>query len=171
MSPKSSARRQLIVDAAHRRFTTFGYEGTTIGDLANELGISKAAIAYYFPTKETFLEEFVEPFVTALADAVAVAESPDDVLRSYLSVIVKDHDTAVWIDTDPAIQNHVEYGPRLTDINRKVTKMLTGGSRRKADHIRALGALGGLWRPVREVSTDDLIAHFDEIVEAALTSS
>lgn len=171
MSPKSSARRQLIVDAAHRRFTTFGYEGTTIGDLATELDISKAAIAYYFPTKETFLDEFVEPFVTSLAEAVAAAESPDDTLRAYLSVIVADHETAVWIDTDPTIQNHVEYGPRLADINRKVTKMLTGGSRRKADHIRALGVLGGLWRPAREISTDDLIDHFDEIVEAALTSS
>ncbi len=171
MSPKSSARRQLIVDAAHRRFTTFGYEGTTIGDLATELAISKAAIAYYFPTKDTFLDEFVEPFVTALAEAVAAAESPDDALRAYLSVIVADHETAVWIDTDPTIQNHVDYGPRLADINRKVTRVLAGGSGRKADHIRALGVLGGLWRPVREISTDDLIDHFDEIVEAALTSS
>lgn len=171
MSPKSSARRGLIVDAAHRRFTTFGYEGTTIGDLATELDISKAAIAYYFPTKETFLEEFVEPFVNALDQAVTAAESPADALRAYLSVILADHDTAVWIDTDPTIQNHIEYGPRLAEINRKVTKVLSGGSRRKADHIRALSALGGLWRPVRSIPTDDLIAHFDEIVDAALTSS
>lgn len=171
MSPKSSARRQMIVDAAHRRFTTLGYEGTTIGDLATELDISKAAIAYYFPTKETFLDEFVTPFVTALADAVTAAETPADTLRAYLSVIIADHDTAVWIDTDPTIQNHVEYGPRLAEISRRVTKALTGGSRRKADHIRALGVLGGLWRPAREISTADLIDHFDEIVEAALAST
>ena len=63
MSTRGAARRQAIVDTARNRFTTLGYDGTTIGDLATELDISKAAVAYYFPTKDTFLDEFVTPFV------------------------------------------------------------------------------------------------------------
>ena len=170
MSPRGAARRQLIVDAARDRFTTLGYEGTTIGDLASELGISKAAVAYYFPTKDTFLDEFVTPFVDALAERVAAADGRVEAVRAYLGVIVEHHDLAIWIDTDPAIQNDLRFGGRLSEINRVVTKHFTGPSRKRADSIRALGVLGGLWRPAREITTDELITHFDEIVDAAVAS-
>ncbi|NNE11656.1 MAG: TetR/AcrR family transcriptional regulator [Ilumatobacter sp.] len=164
------ARRAAIVDTARQRLTTVGYNGTTIGDLATEIGISKAAIAYYFPTKNTFLDEFVTPVLDRLEAALAEADEPRAALLAYLDVLIDAHDIAIWIDTDPTVQNHPVHGARLARVNRQLLSLLTGRSRRKADRIRGLSILGGVWRPVRELSADDLRAHRDEIVDTAMTT-
>ena len=156
---------------ARERLTTLGYDATTVGDLARQLDISKAAISYYFPTKDMILGEFVTPVLDQMEAAVKLADTADEALAAFLSVIVDHHDLAVWIDTDQAVQNHPVYGPRLTAINERLIKLIIGGSRRKADRIRALSVLGGLWRPARELPTADLISHHAEIVHAALASS
>ena len=162
----------MIVDAARERLTTLGYDATTVGDLARQLNISKAAISYYFPTKDMFAEKKEKGTVLDQMEAVAdLADTADEALAAFLSVIVEHHDLAVWIDTDQAVQNHPVYGPRLTSINERLIKLIIGGSRRKADRIRALSVLGGLWRPARELPTADLISHHAEIVHAALASS
>lgn len=164
------ARRAGIVTTARRRFTTLGYEGTTIGDLASELGISKAAVAYYFPTKDTFLDEFVTPLLDQLEAAISAAGSAREALTAYLDVLLDQHDLAVWIDTDPTVQNHPVHGARLSKINRRLVSLITDRSRRKSDQVRGLAMLGGVWRPVRELGEADLRAHRDEIVDAALTN-
>ena len=161
----------MIVDAARERLTTLGYDATTVGDLARQLNISKAAISYYFPTKDMILDEFVTPVLDQMEAVADLADTADEALAAFLSVIVEHHDLAVWIDTDQAVQNHPVYGPRLTSINERLIKVIIGGSRRKADRIRALSVLGGLWRPARELPTADLISHHAEIVHAALASS
>ena len=161
----------MIVDAARERLTTLGYDATTVGDLARQLNISKAAISYYFPTKDMILDEFVTPVLDQMEAVADLADTADEALAAFLSVIVEHHDLAVWIDTDQAVQNHPVYGPRLTSINERLIKLIIGGSRRKADRIRALSVLGGLWRPARELPTADLISHHAEIVHAALASS
>src|SRR5512146_3090214 len=48
-------RRETIVQAAARCFNRKGYHGTTIGDLARELRVSKAALYYYVKSKEALL--------------------------------------------------------------------------------------------------------------------
>ena len=155
---------------ARQTFTTLGYDGTTIGNIAHELDISKAAIAYYFPTKDTFLDEFVPPFLDALEAAVEAGNDPATALSGYLSALTNHHDIAVWMDTDPVLQGHPVHGARLDRINQRTIAIVTGGSRKRKDHVRALGVLGGLWRPVRELEVADLEALHVEIVEAALVS-
>jgi AcrR family transcriptional regulator len=150
--------------------TTRGYEATSIGDLATELGISKAAIAYYFRTKEAFLDELIAPFLDQLEEAVLAAPTARDALASYLEVVIDHHDIAIWLDTDPAVLNHPVHRAHLDTVNNRLLRIITSGSRRRADRLRALATLGGIWRPARESSPDELRQHFDEIVDAALAS-
>lgn len=165
---RQTNRRKRIVTAARQALTSSGYDGTTIGRIASELGISKAAIAYYFPTKDTFLEEFVGPLLDDLEEALASASDLRAALSAYLTVLTDHHDIAVWIDTDPVLQNHPEYGERLDEVNRALTRLITGGSRRREDRVKALAVLGGIWRPVRGLSASDLRTHHDDIVATAL---
>jgi AcrR family transcriptional regulator len=44
-------RREEILDAAVRLFCEKGYEGTTIRDIAREVGITEGLIYHYFPSK------------------------------------------------------------------------------------------------------------------------
>ncbi len=165
---RATDRRDQIVAAARRAFTSHGYDGTSIGGLAAELGISKAAIGYYFPAKEDFLDELVTPLLDALDDALAAAASdPGRALSGYLASLTAHHDVAVWLDTDPVLQHHPVHGKRLADINGRLLDLL--GADDDPDRVRALTTLGGVWRPVRELPTATLEAHHDHIVAAALS--
>jgi AcrR family transcriptional regulator len=44
--------RQRILDVALDLFTEHGYDGTSLREIAEKLGITKAALYYYFPSKE-----------------------------------------------------------------------------------------------------------------------
>lgn len=151
--------------------TTLGYEGTTVGDIAADLGISKAAVVYYFRRKEDFLTEFVTPVLDRLAAALDEAQTVEESVAGYLAVLIEHHEQAKWIDTDPIVRSHPEFGPRLDAINQRLLRAIAGGSRRSADRIRALTVLGGIWRPTRVLSHDELDQQRDEIVRAALAGS
>lgn len=168
MSQDAVSRRELIVKAALPEFITRGYEGTSIGHLAGLLGISKAAIAYYFPTKDLFLNEFVGPFLDELDRAVAEGSTIRQVLDSYVSCIISHHEIAIWVDTDTTIQANPDFGGRLRLINNRIIDQLTNGSTDTGDRIRAMGVLGTLWRPARRVSTDDLTKYKDDMIDSAL---
>lgn len=57
MAEKTPAR---IVEVAMRAFGTGGYEGTSLDDLARQLGIRKQTILYWFPSKDALLEAVVD---------------------------------------------------------------------------------------------------------------
>ncbi|WP_436535116.1 TetR family transcriptional regulator [Actinoplanes sp. HUAS TT8] len=48
----SAATKQLLLDAARRRFATGGYAATFIRDIASDAGVNVALIARYFGNKE-----------------------------------------------------------------------------------------------------------------------
>jgi len=45
----SGDTRQRIIDIALELFATRGYAGTSMRDIAAELGVTKAALYYHFP--------------------------------------------------------------------------------------------------------------------------
>jgi TetR/AcrR family transcriptional regulator len=51
---------ERILAAAMAAFGTRGYDGTSLDDLARELGIRKQTILYWFPSKEVLLETVVD---------------------------------------------------------------------------------------------------------------
>ncbi len=166
-----AGRRELIVAAAREAFTSLGYDGTSFGGIATALGTSKAAVGYYFPTKDSFLEELLTPMLDELEEAVGETDDPRDQLAAYLDVLTRNHDLAVWMDTDPVLQAHPRYGGRLESINEAIVRALVGGSRRNADRIRALSTLGGVWRPVRTLSRRHIERYRDDILAAALAGT
>ena len=59
--PRSTSRRtsDRILDAALAQFGRRGYEATSLDALAAELGLTKQAILYWFPSKEALLDAVV----------------------------------------------------------------------------------------------------------------
>ncbi|MEE6179770.1 TetR/AcrR family transcriptional regulator [Mycobacterium sp. 050134] len=58
--PRSPGRRGEILDAFVRYVAERGYERTNIGDIADELGMSKGTIVHHFGTKAQMLKELEE---------------------------------------------------------------------------------------------------------------
>lgn len=58
--PRSAGRRSEILDAFIRHVATRGYDKTNMGDIADELGMSKGTIVHHFGTKAQMLRELEE---------------------------------------------------------------------------------------------------------------
>jgi len=104
MSGSQPARRgrpghdqQTVLRAAIELFNRQGYDATSVGDLARELGLTKSAIYHHVPSKEHLLEMAVGEALDALTealDAVSAAENLDAeqrlraAVRSSVTVLV-----------------------------------------------------------------------------------
>ncbi len=173
---QTTNRRDRIVSTARAHFLKQGYEGTKIGHIADALEISKAAVSYYFPTKDSFLDELVEPLVARLESAVETntdstwPAGASALLQAYLDALLTDVEIARWVDTDVAVRAEHHFGDRLDGITAGFVSTLTGGSRRVVDRLRALSVLGGIWRPLLELDERQLTRHRDELLAAAMSS-
>lgn len=76
---RNDAQRQAILDAATRLFIEKGFGGTNINDIADAVGVTRTALYYYFPSKESILEALTEE-VTEKAGQLAQTVSRRDKL-------------------------------------------------------------------------------------------
>jgi len=70
--------REQIVAAAEQHFSRYGYEKTTVSDLAKSIGFSKAYIYKFFDSKQAIGEAICSKTLSAIVAAVeeAVAGAP-----------------------------------------------------------------------------------------------
>jgi AcrR family transcriptional regulator len=57
---RNDAQRQAILVAASLLFVEKGFGGTNINDIADAVGMTRTALYYYFPSKESMLEALTE---------------------------------------------------------------------------------------------------------------
>jgi AcrR family transcriptional regulator len=86
MMPKSS-RRAEVRAAAARLFREYGYSAATMDLIADEVGLNKGTLYYYYPAKSAILYELLsdqlDATLTMLAE-VPTAGSPSERLRSFV---------------------------------------------------------------------------------------
>ena len=70
----STSTRDRALDAALVSFAARGYEATSLDDVADEVGVSKQAILYYFKTKPALLDAVVDRSAAELAAALEAAQ-------------------------------------------------------------------------------------------------
>lgn len=65
--------QQAVLRAAIDLFNRQGYDATSIGDLARELGLTKSAIYHHVDSKESLLSTALDEALGALTDAIDAA--------------------------------------------------------------------------------------------------
>jgi TetR/AcrR family transcriptional regulator len=66
-------RKEEIIDVATLLFADRGYEGTSMNDVAERVGMRKASLFYHFATKDVLYEAVLDRLVSAFALALANA--------------------------------------------------------------------------------------------------
>lgn len=66
-------RRTTIVEEAIRAFGREGYQGASLDQIAQAVGVRKQTLLYYFPTKDDLLETCLAAAGTRVAEEMAVA--------------------------------------------------------------------------------------------------
>ena len=85
--------REEIAEAARRVLLRDGLRATTLDAVAREVGVTKAALYYYYPSKDALLFDLifgtVEAQSRAIHDAVADAKNGRDALRAVVREMVR----------------------------------------------------------------------------------
>ena len=71
MDERRTNTREQIRSVALEMFAERGYAGTSLREIAERLGVTKAAVYYHFPTKEDILASLLEDFLGQLDELIA----------------------------------------------------------------------------------------------------
>jgi AcrR family transcriptional regulator len=162
--------RTRILDVARELFIEQGYEGTSLREISDRLGITKAALYYHFRSKEEILETLLAPFDTLLDELLQRLEAARD-LDGWA-------DALTWVIAQ--IFDYLDFF-RLVDRNRHIVEMMMLESKRDhaemharveraahtaassvAEEVRLVAALGAVtgfddWAPTLLKDADPLV--------------
>jgi AcrR family transcriptional regulator len=139
--------RQRILDIAAGLFSRQGYTGTTIADIARELGTTTAALYYHFPSKADILGGLLAEPLIAYTKIIESLDSntpePEDLLAAFIDLAVDTRQLAGVIDRDPAVLAMIdERLPRTSQqTTEQVIAALAGPDAGRSAVLRANAAL------------------------------
>ncbi|MBD8703650.1 TetR/AcrR family transcriptional regulator [Frigoribacterium sp. CFBP9039] len=81
---KSSERRAAIVDAAFEVFSTRGYRGGSLQEVADRVGVSQTGLLHYFPSKRDLLRAVLERRDSMASGAVRDGTTDGDFIEGVL---------------------------------------------------------------------------------------
>ncbi|PTA47668.1 TetR family transcriptional regulator [Micromonospora sp. RP3T] len=136
--------RAKILELAQELFAERGYAGTSIADIARELGTSKAALYYHFKSKDELLGALITEPVSvyaALADRCRNERmSAEQLLGSLIDLTAATHSMQALLSNDPSIAPVLR---RLYDVEGSVqtfVRALAGPDPTEAAWTRAWAA-------------------------------
>jgi AcrR family transcriptional regulator len=154
-----TAAQTRILAAALDLFAAHGVSGTSLQMIADEIGVTKAAVYHQFKTKEEIVIAVTDMELGKLEDALEAAEAEDDPLRARKVLLTRVIDMAVerrgWVRTlqnDPVIVRILgEHEPFRVFISRLYGILLDEHDDTEARIAAALfsGAIaGGIINPL-----------------------
>lgn len=146
--------RARLLDTALKLFSEHGVEGTSLQMIADELGVTKAAVYYHFKTKDEITEAVAAPTLQQLDQIVEGARTKrsrgaqiDHALAGFVELIVHHRTLVSLYNSDPGIQrvmNRTLQAPRGEDLRTRMRTVLAGANPSLADAITVHVVFTGL---------------------------
>lgn len=142
--------RQRILDTALGLFAERGYAGTSIRDIAEVLGVTKAAVHYHFAAKEHIVVGLLRPFLQQFEDLVdRRAASPADArlfLREVADLLVASGPLLSVLASDPSVAKASEdLHAHVEAVAARSAEVLAGPGADAPQLLRAHCALGAFF--------------------------
>ncbi len=190
-TPRGDDRQAQLLKIACRFFARYGYKGTSLRDIAEEAEITKAALYYHFPNKNSLYERIVLEGLRVLVEEVTVATSraatARDKLRAFMmttaEIYVRDPDqwtagsNAFWVDEDSVPRKAaIELRDRYEKLLRAcITQGVASGEFKDLDPAIAgrvvLSVINGLarwFRPGGRLTIGQVIDQYLDIILAGI---
>jgi AcrR family transcriptional regulator len=120
--------RQQILETAQRLFTEHGYDATSLQMIADEMGLTKAAVYYHFRAKTDILHAAMQPGIQrlkALLDEAAALRGRrariEYLVNGFVDFLIQNRHYAVMASTDPAAKRDDANGESMTMRQRALT--------------------------------------------------
>jgi AcrR family transcriptional regulator len=169
--------------AAIELFAATGYDKTSLREIADRVGITKASLYYHFPSKQALLEAVLEPLVDdwrrTVDGAVALPHTPDNVrlvLERCLDTMLRHRAVAGLMLRDAAaiLATVAALLEDLLELNARLHTWLAGPKPDSVGRIRAAAATEvlsvalGSGATLPEVSDADVRATLLDAAQAVL---
>ncbi len=83
-------RQEHILEAAIRRFSHFGIQKTTLTEVADDLSMTKQALHYYFPDKQSLTaaveEKITSDYIERIKEKIEGADTTEEALLKMVDV-------------------------------------------------------------------------------------
>ncbi|MDC0667891.1 TetR/AcrR family transcriptional regulator [Nannocystis radixulma] len=135
-STAATDTRTRLLDTALKLFSEHGVEATSLQMIADELGVTKAAVYYYFKTKDEIAEAVAAPTLLELEQIIEGARTKrtrgaqiDHVLHGFVELIMRQRLLLGLYNSDPGMQRVVTrtfQAPRGEDLRTRMRAVLAG---------------------------------------------
>lgn len=139
--------REEVKAVALELFTTKGFERTSLREIAERLGITKAALYYHFPSKQdlarALLSPLIEDFHTLMKDVPGLLpDQPREVLERYFDLCLRNRSLLTGLLRDTHLVSQLDLINTVIHWRVELDELLVGPA--PADRVRTVVALGGL---------------------------
>jgi|SRR6185312_2805835 len=147
--PRSSDTKDRIQDVAFELFLRRGVQQTSLQDIAAELGITKPALYYHFPSREALLESLVQPLVDDMTSFIEEREtppvpSPRQLLEDYFDLLQRNREILAMLVRDMSTLSALDLTARFFEWRHRLTALMIGIEAPLDVIVRAVVAIGGL---------------------------
>lgn len=178
--PRSARNtRAEIVEVALAQFTEQGYDGTSLQQIADRLGFTKAALYYHFKSKDDLLLAVLDPYLTEIdelldtrnereAPAIEGAEKP---LEVYLDFLLKHRRLLSYLSHDAAALARPAVAARMQAYRAAISAGIAGADLTPEDQMKVSFGLNGMQGAISDhaaTPAEDLRGPILEAVQVVL---
>src|SRR5262245_62531224 len=160
-----SDTRARIQQIAVELFSEHGYEGTSLREIAEHLGVTKAALYYHFKSKEDIILSLVEDYQAQMDALIGWAkEHPGnagtrrEILNRYMHIVAERSQVFRMLHQNQAALNTMASALRtLKNAPLQLADQLAGPEATMRERARAMMALGSIsvgWMFLADQVTD-----------------
>ncbi|MCM3886044.1 TetR/AcrR family transcriptional regulator [Frankia sp. R82] len=178
MARSGAVLRGQLLDVALRLFGQRGFRGTSLQDIAKEVGCSKASLLYHFASKEAIFNELLTPSMTAfdaLNETLQNAPTPvvaRQAVEGFVDVVIRYRQQIAMVLQQASEAAEASIEGNCTTSEQRAELLVTALSGRSTDpyvRLRSRMAIGAITvaaaSPETDMSTE---AARQELVDGAL---
>ena len=138
---------QIVLNAARKVFTQKGFDGARMQDIADEAGINKSLLHYYFRSKDNLFEAIFEdalgtlllPMASILVSDSSLFEKISHFTDKYIDILLKNPDIAGFVLHELKMNPHrllgilAKTGIDLSIIGNQLQKEAKAGNIRPVE--------------------------------------